>query len=80
MVCANFSLLTTSVSRVCQNFGGGSAVTADKVWAFYQKVIPWLDSQDFVTAYFPFGTYTMCTSIDMRWINWLSHRFLGGHG
>ncbi|PSR73625.1 hypothetical protein PHLCEN_2v10544 [Hermanssonia centrifuga] len=39
----------------CENFGGGAQATMDQVWSFYQTVMPWLMSQDYVTAVFPFG-------------------------
>ncbi|KAF7797530.1 hypothetical protein EIP86_008730 [Pleurotus ostreatoroseus] len=39
----------------CQNFGSGSQASMDEVWAFYQTVVPWLMSQDYVTAFFAFG-------------------------
>lgn len=38
-----------------QNFGGGAQADSDQVWAFYTTVIPWLMSQDYVEAFFPFG-------------------------
>lgn len=35
----------------------------DEVWAFYQTVVPWLMSQDYVIAFFPFGmsAIALCT-------------------
>lgn len=57
----------------CQNFGGGRQANSGEVWAFYKKVIPWLMSQDYVTAFFPFGFLE-----DMGNVNPLNQMLSGG--
>lgn len=57
----------------CQNFGGGAQADSDQVWAFYTTVIPWLMSQDYVTAFFPFGFLE-----DMANVNPLNQLMKGG--
>jgi hypothetical protein len=39
----------------CQNFNGGAQCTNDQTVAFFTQVTSWMDSQDFVEYYFPFG-------------------------
>lgn len=39
----------------CQNFNGGGQPSISDVWNFYGSAIPWLDSQDYVEMYAPFG-------------------------
>ena len=51
----------------------------DEVWAFYQKVIPWLVAQDYVTAVFPFGKWPYCLRIYCSFLS-IFARLLGGHG
>lgn len=38
-----------------QNFNGGAQPSSSDVWAFYTQAIPWLNEQDFVVGYFPYG-------------------------
>ncbi|KIP12830.1 glycoside hydrolase family 128 protein [Phlebiopsis gigantea 11061_1 CR5-6] len=57
----------------CQNFGGGAQADSGQVWAFYKTVIPWLMSQDYVTAFFPFGFLE-----DMGNVNPLNQMLKGG--
>jgi len=39
----------------CQNFNGGPQCTRDEVFAFASQVTAFMDSTDWVEAYFPFG-------------------------
>lgn len=39
----------------CQNFNGGAQCSRDKTFAFHDKVTKWMESQDFVEHFFPFG-------------------------
>jgi len=38
----------------CQNFNGGPQCTRDQVFAFADEVTAFMDSTDWVEAYFPF--------------------------
>ncbi|EKM59670.1 uncharacterized protein PHACADRAFT_192050 [Phanerochaete carnosa HHB-10118-sp] len=57
----------------CQNFGGGAQADMDQIWNFYTTVIPWLMSQDYVEAFFPFGFLE-----DMGNVNPLNQLMKGG--
>jgi len=38
-----------------QNFNGGPQPTSGQVWAFFAAVIPWLEAQDWIEGYAPYG-------------------------
>lgn len=57
----------------CQNFGGGAQCDQDQIWKFYTTVIPWMMSQDYVTALCPFGFLE-----DMGNVNPLNQLMKGG--
>ncbi|CEH18130.1 Uncharacterised protein family, glycosyl hydrolase catalytic domain [Ceraceosorus bombacis] len=39
----------------CQNFNGGAQCSKDQVWSFQQQIVSWMDKQDYVKGYAPFG-------------------------
>ncbi|WOO84422.1 Alkali-sensitive linkage protein 1 [Vanrija pseudolonga] len=39
----------------CQNFNGGAQCSQDQTWAFHQQIAAWMDGQDWIERYAPFG-------------------------
>ncbi|KIY49527.1 hypothetical protein FISHEDRAFT_41492 [Fistulina hepatica ATCC 64428] len=50
-----FNLPVWVTEFACQNFNGGSQPTESEVFAFMNTVTAWMDSTDWVVAYFAFG-------------------------
>lgn len=47
-----------------QNFNGGSQPTSGEVFSFMQQAIPWMNSQEWIKGYFPFGFILPPTGIN----------------
>jgi hypothetical protein len=56
----------------CQNFNGGAQCSMDQIWAFVTQAAQWMDSQDWVQMYAPFGFMQQMQGVNDldRLINW----------
>ncbi|TRM68284.1 glycosyl hydrolase catalytic core-domain-containing protein [Schizophyllum amplum] len=57
-----------------QNFNGGAQASMDEIWAFKAAVTPFLESNDWILGYFPFGFMH-----DMVNVNY-DNQLMGGDG
>ena len=46
----------------CQDYSGNNdQASSDEIWAFMEGTKTWLDSQSWITAYFYFGMFSVCS-------------------
>lgn len=57
----------------CQNFNGGAQCSQDQTWAFHQQIASWMDGQDWIERYAPFGFMQ-----DLQGVNTLNALMNGG--